>query len=56
MYGDFRQEVWLMSGLIHPNVVSLLGYCTEPYAMVMDFVSCGDLYTPPPLSLPSRAY
>lgn len=44
MYGDFRQEVWLMSGLVHPNVVSLMGYCTEPYAMVMDFVACGDLY------------
>lgn len=43
-FNEFRSEVILMSALTHPNVVGLRGYCAEPYAMVMECVSCGDLY------------
>lgn len=29
----------------HPNIVSLLGFCTvkQPLMMIMEFVGCGDL-------------
>lgn len=43
-YAEFRKEVWLMSGLDHPCIVNLLGYCTNPLVMVMECVSGGDLY------------
>ncbi|MDP2436925.1 MAG: protein kinase [archaeon] len=41
---EFVGEVCLMSSLTHPNVVKLLGICTEPLAMVMEVVGGGDLY------------
>lgn len=46
VYNIFRREVWIMSGLCHPNLVNLRGYCLEPAPMmVMEFVSGGDLYS-----------
>eukprot|EP00026_Physarum_polycephalum_P000314 Phypoly_transcript_00314.p1 GENE.Phypoly_transcript_00314~~Phypoly_transcript_00314.p1 ORF type:complete len:1738 (-),score=158.13 Phypoly_transcript_00314:23-5236(-) len=43
-FGVFRSEVWVMSGLRHPNIVQLLGFCVSPMAMVMEFVPSGTLY------------
>jgi GTPase SAR1 family protein len=46
IYSTFRREVWIMSGLGHPNLVNLRGYCLDPSpSMVMEFVSGGDLYS-----------
>eukprot|EP01117_Protostelium_nocturnum_P011694 TRINITY_DN4256_c3_g1_i11.p1 TRINITY_DN4256_c3_g1~~TRINITY_DN4256_c3_g1_i11.p1 ORF type:complete len:1743 (-),score=580.06 TRINITY_DN4256_c3_g1_i11:39-5267(-) len=44
LFSEFRQEVWLMSTLRHPNVVNLKGYCINPYAMLMEKVDNGPLY------------
>ena len=42
---DFFREVSLMSILTHPNIVELLAVSTEeePYGMVFEFMSGGDL-------------
>ena len=42
---DFFREVSLMSILTHPNIVQLLAVSTEeePYGMVFEFMSGGDL-------------
>ncbi|PRP80501.1 hypothetical protein PROFUN_11723 [Planoprotostelium fungivorum] len=45
LFSEFRHEVWLMANLRHPNVVNLRGYCLNPYALVMEKVSEGPLYT-----------
>jgi len=43
-FTEFRREVWLMSSLKHPNLVQLLGYCINPFRMVMQLIPHGDLY------------
>ena len=42
---EFFREVTLMSVLSHPNIVQLLAVSTEeePYGMVFEFMSKGDL-------------
>lgn len=42
---EFFREVTLMSILTHPNIVQLLAVSTEeePYGMVFEFMSGGDL-------------
>ena len=42
---EFFREVTLMSVLTHPNIVQLLAVSTEeePYGMVFEFMSGGDL-------------
>jgi serine/threonine protein kinase len=42
-YEEFRHEVWIMSGLAHPNLVALRGFCTEPACIVTEFVGAGTL-------------
>ena len=44
-FGEFRREVWLMTGLKHPCIVSLKGFCTSPLMMIMECVTGGDLYS-----------
>ena len=44
-YDEFRREVWLMSSLKHPNIVCLQAYTVKPFAMIMEWLPCGDLYT-----------
>jgi Protein tyrosine and serine/threonine kinase/C-terminal of Roc, COR, domain/Ras of Complex, Roc, domain of DAPkinase len=41
---SFRREVWLMSGLEHPNIVHLKGVCLEDMSMIMEFMSIGSLF------------
>ncbi|KAL6040633.1 Myotubularin-like phosphatase domain, variant 2, partial [Balamuthia mandrillaris] len=44
-FRDFRSEVWLMSGLEHPNIVRLKGFCTTPtLCMAMEYMECGTLH------------
>lgn len=43
---EFLCEIAIMKSISrHPNVVALIGYCTEeqPMLMVMEYVGCGDL-------------
>eukprot|EP01127_Copromyxa_protea_P013441 TRINITY_DN3625_c0_g1_i1.p1 TRINITY_DN3625_c0_g1~~TRINITY_DN3625_c0_g1_i1.p1 ORF type:complete len:1179 (-),score=173.74 TRINITY_DN3625_c0_g1_i1:31-3567(-) len=41
---EFRREVWLMSGMDHPNILKLLGICTTPLCMILELASGGDLH------------
>jgi tRNA A-37 threonylcarbamoyl transferase component Bud32 len=43
-YADFRQEVWCMAGLDHPNIVNMVGFQLQPPMIVLDLVAGGDLY------------
>jgi len=43
-FSSFRSEVWVMSGLRHPNIVELKGFCTAPLCLVMEFMDMGTLY------------
>jgi small GTP-binding protein len=43
-FADFRQEVWCMAGLDHPNIVNMVGYQLQPPTIVLDLVRGGDLY------------
>lgn len=46
MYNDFAREIWTMSGLMHPNLVNLLGFYLDPVpSMVMEYIEGGDLYS-----------
>jgi serine/threonine protein kinase len=43
-FEEFRREVWVMSGMKHPNLVNLLGFCVDPFAIVMEFIPYGNLH------------
>jgi serine/threonine protein kinase len=43
-FNEFRREVYVMSGMKHTNLVNLLGFCVDPFALVMEFVPGGNLY------------
>ena len=45
VYSEFHHEVYLMSLLDHPNVVRLLGICSQPLGIAMEIVRGGDLLT-----------
>ena len=38
-----RQEISILLPLRHPNVVSLLGYCLNPFCMILEFAPQGAL-------------
>jgi serine/threonine protein kinase len=42
--GNLRQEAVLMASLRHPNVVTFLGACSAPPAIVSEFCARGSLY------------
>jgi serine/threonine protein kinase len=37
--------IFYFSGLDHPNIVPLLGFCMEPYCIIMDFYKEGNLFS-----------
>ena len=37
-------QAWYMSSLRHPNLVQLIGVCMRPLCVVVEYISCGDLY------------
>lgn len=43
-FGEFRRELWAMSGLNHANVVQLVGFCTVPPCILSEFIPEGNLY------------
>lgn len=43
-FREFRQEIAIMAGMNHPNVVNLLAVCMNPFCLVCEFVPCGTLY------------
>lgn len=44
MFAEFRREAWLMSGLVHTNLVCLRGICLEPFCIVMEYMNAGTLH------------
>lgn len=42
-YEEFRNEVYIMSGLAHPNLVALCGFCMKPTCIVTEYVGGGSL-------------
>ncbi|KAL6078168.1 Myotubularin-like phosphatase domain, variant 2 [Balamuthia mandrillaris] len=44
-FTEFRREVWVMSGLDHPNIVPLRGFSLEPCCIVTEFMQHGSLYS-----------
>jgi len=40
---EFRHEVWIMSGLSHPNLVAMRGFCLEPPCIVTEYIGGGAL-------------
>jgi serine/threonine protein kinase len=36
---DFQYEVAIMSQFNHPNIVQLLGYCQNPFCLIMKYYS-----------------
>jgi len=43
-FGEFRREVWLMSGMHHENIVSLEGICNKPLCMILEYCDAGNLF------------
>ena len=43
IYRTVRQEMSILLPLRHQNVVSLLGYCLNPFCMVLEFAPQGAL-------------
>ena len=43
-FSDFRREVWIMSGLVHQNIVQLVGFTVMPFTLVTEFIHHGNLY------------
>lgn len=44
VFNEFRREAAVMSGLEHPNLVSLKGVCLEPLCILTEYLENGDLY------------
>lgn len=42
-FGEFRREVWIMSGLTHSNIVQMAGFTMDPFCIITEFVGCGNL-------------
>ena len=43
-FAEFRREVWLMSGLFHLNIVQMEGFTVDPFCIITEFISHGNLY------------
>jgi len=43
---EFRHEVWVLSGLSHPNIIKFYGFTVSPTCcMVTEFLDGGDLFS-----------
>ncbi|KAM9957201.1 hypothetical protein ACTFIW_008941 [Dictyostelium discoideum] len=45
VFREFRHEVYYMSGLNHPNVMKISGFCIQPLCMALEYVRYGSLYS-----------
>eukprot|EP01125_Pyxidicula_operculata_P011575 TRINITY_DN3792_c0_g3_i1.p1 TRINITY_DN3792_c0_g3~~TRINITY_DN3792_c0_g3_i1.p1 ORF type:complete len:1898 (+),score=455.03 TRINITY_DN3792_c0_g3_i1:41-5695(+) len=43
-FKDFRHEVFVMSNLMHPNLVKLSAFSLDPFAIIMEYLPYGNLY------------
>lgn len=43
-FNEFRREVHVMSGMRHPNLVNMVGFCVNPFALVMELLPAGNLH------------
>lgn len=43
-FNEFRREVHVMSGMRHPSLVNMVGFCVNPFALVMELMPSGNLY------------
>eukprot|EP01103_Thecamoeba_quadrilineata_P007901 TRINITY_DN17723_c0_g1_i1.p1 TRINITY_DN17723_c0_g1~~TRINITY_DN17723_c0_g1_i1.p1 ORF type:complete len:1221 (-),score=174.69 TRINITY_DN17723_c0_g1_i1:174-3554(-) len=43
-FRQFRREVWIMSGLDHENIVTMKGFCLDPWCLVTEYLPHGNLY------------
>eukprot|EP01130_Rhizamoeba_saxonica_P007432 TRINITY_DN3008_c0_g3_i2.p1 TRINITY_DN3008_c0_g3~~TRINITY_DN3008_c0_g3_i2.p1 ORF type:complete len:731 (-),score=149.10 TRINITY_DN3008_c0_g3_i2:1261-3369(-) len=43
-FNDFRHEVYIMSGLNHPNLVNILAFSTDTFSIVMELLPYGNLF------------
>ena len=43
-FGEFRREVWIMSGIVHQNCVQLTGFTMDPFCIVTEFLHHGNMY------------
>jgi len=44
VFTEFRREVYLMSCMVHQNIVQLKGLCISPFCMLLEFCDKGSLY------------
>lgn len=43
-FSEFRREVWIMSGLVHSNIVQMAGFTMDPFCIITEYIPCGNLY------------
>ena len=43
-FAEYRKEVWILSMVDHPCVLSLLRVCNEPLAIMMEYMELGNLH------------
>lgn len=43
VFNAFRREVWLSNSLRHPTIVNMIGWCSSPYCIVLEFIGGGHL-------------
>lgn len=43
-FNEFRREVHVMSGMHHASLVNMVGFCVNPFALVMELLPAGNLY------------
>jgi serine/threonine protein kinase len=43
-FGEFRREVWIMSGIVHQNCVQLTGFTMDPFCIITEFLHHGNMY------------
>jgi len=43
-FNEFRKEAFVMTNISSPYCVALRGVCLDPFALITEFIPCGDVY------------